>query len=154
MASLPGELLRRLPRMLAKSRDLLIAIEGDRLRFQGLSISCSVPSCRIPDELRAVSTVEEVLLAHLRHGDELLVQASLIDALAVARARADAAFATAARALELLGVAPATLGQWIRAHLEARAKGDPTFALRLQHSLVVDRMGQGLLFFGDTQPSK
>lgn len=142
VVSVPAAVLKGLARTLPTAGRVRVGREGARLRVHTLSFKCERLERRPRQVLATNASQRDVLLLRYRELAEAIEEAGLTAEVDHARERALEAVGKAAQALSWLGIDEALLGSWVDAHLQAVARGEPSFSLGETRTPVLDAREQ------------
>lgn len=130
--------MRGLGKALRRSESVRLKVQRGRLYFDGFSVVCAVRTTKKTGLSAINASPLDIFLLRYRHSKAELEAGGLSEQVASVEDRARETAVRAAKPLEWLGVDARLLGQWLSAHLEARADGRESFDLSA--SRVVDRL--------------
>lgn len=138
--------MRGLGKALRRTESARVRVEAGRLYFDGFSVPCVVRTTKKPGLAALNASPLDILLLRFKHSKDDIEAGGLTEQLAKVENRAQETALSAAKSLEWLGVDATLLGQWLNAHLAARAAGQASFDLSavrvVERVRVIERDGQ------------
>ena len=143
--SLPGELMKGLPRALPRSEETKLAYADGRIRFNTMSLKCSVLEKKPPMLLPMNASDHAVLMLHYTEDEATIEDAGLSEKVDRLQEKLTESIERASRALDWVGIPEELLAEWVDAHLQAEARGEGTFEIGTK-TVVMNEAGQVSLF--------
>jgi hypothetical protein len=144
-ATVPESVMLRVRHILPKQGTLRVEVTPQAVALDGVRLTASPVEAGRESLLPVGASALDVVMLTRQHSAEEIASAGLADAVADTDEKLRTSVAAAARSLAWLGVDAAILGAWVSAHLDARARGERTFA---HPGLTAEADGQLALFGG------
>lgn len=143
--SLPGTVMNGLPRALPKSEETRLTYADGRIRFNTMSLKCSVLGKKPPKLLPMNASDYAVLMLLFTEDRATIEAAGLSEKVDKLREKLLDSIERAARALDWAGISEELLARWVEAHLQAEVRGEETFEIG-KKTVVMNEAGQVSLF--------
>ena len=146
--SLPGEAMKGLHRVMPRSDEIRLTYQGERIRFGTLSLKCAVLENKPPMLLPMDASDLDVLMLQYTQDAAEIEATGLDKKLDQIGEKLATSIERAARALDWAGIPEHLLATWVKAHLQARARGEESFEMGAR-TVVLNEAGQVSLFSDD-----
>ena len=143
--SLPGTVMNGLSRALPRSEETKLTYADGRIRFNTMSLKCSVLEKMPPMLLPMDASDYAVLMLHYTEDRATVEAAGLSAKVDKLLEKLTEGIERASRALEWAGISEELLVKWVEAHLQAEARGEETFEMGAR-TVVMNEAGQVSLF--------
>ena len=143
--SLPGKVMKGLSRALPRSEETRLTYADGRIRFNTMSLKCSVLEEKPPLLLPMNASDHAVLMLLFTEDRATIEAAGLSKKVDKLKEKLFDSIERASRALDWAGVSEELLTSWVEAHLQAEAWGEETFEIG-KKTVVMNEVGQVSLF--------
>ena len=143
--SLSGKLMMGLSRALPKTEETKLTYADGRIRFNTMSLKCTVLEKKPPMLLPINASDYAVLMLHFTEDRGTVEAAGLSEKVDKLQEKLFDSIERASRALGWVGIAEYLLAEWVDAHLQAKARGEDTFVIG-KKTVVMNEAGQVSLF--------
>jgi len=145
MKKLPGKVMKGLPRALPRTEETKLTYADGRIRFNTMSLKCTVLEKKPPMLLPMNASDYDVLMLHYTEDEDVIEAAGLSAKVDKLRAKLSTSIERASRAADWAGLSEELLGKWVEAHLQAEARGEEMFEMGAR-TVVMNEAGQVSLF--------
>ena len=127
-AAVPESVMLRVRHIIPKQGTLRVEVTPQAVALDGVRVSASPVAAEHETLLPVGASALDVAILTRQYSADAIATAGLAHAVADIDEKVRSSVTTASQSLAWLGVDAAIVGAWVSAHLDARARGERTFA--------------------------